>query len=156
MAAVALPFHRLCLPIAQISCLSMPLALIPLNVNNLNPQTAAHINFAVSFTSDPSSLLHIVSITTFTYSKISCSVFLLSIPVSFVVSTFEGLVDFWRFFPHLSAVFLSRCRNVHYKYVTSFTKFEWSVIFSSYFKNGTSENKKSQAWDEANIRELHV
>lgn len=99
---------------------------------------------------------YIVSITTFTDSKISCSVFLLSIPVSFVVSTFEGLVDFWRFFSRLSAVFLSGCRNVHYKYVTSFAKFEWSVIFSSYSKNGTSENKKSQAWDEANIRELHV
>ena len=82
--------------------------------------------------------------------------FLLSIPVSFVVSTFEGLVDFWRFFSRLSAVFLSGCRNVRYKYVTSFAKFEWSVIFSSYSKNGTSENKKSQAWDEANIRELHV
>lgn len=137
-------------------CLEMPLTLILLNVNNLNSQTAANINFAVSFTSDPSSLLHIVSITTFTDSKISCSVFLLSIPVSFVVSTLEGLVNFWRFFPRLSAVFLSGCRNVHYKYVRSFTKFEWLVIFSSYSKNGTSENKKSQAWDKANIRELHV
>ena len=46
--------------------------------------------------------------------------------------------------------------SVEWNFVTSFTKFDQSVIFSPRSKCGTWENKNSRASDKANIRESHV
>ena len=54
---------------------------------------------------------------------------------------FESLLGFREYFHRLSAIFLSGRGNVKSSYVTSFTKFDWSVIFSSRSKYGTFENK---------------
>ena len=116
-----------------------------------SPQTAAHINFAVTFSSRPSGLLHVVSTSPFIDSKISCSIFLRSTAVSFFVPAFESLHGFREVFPRLSAIFLERARERGVNYVTLLTKLDWSVIFSSHSKYGTCENEYSRASDKANI-----
>ena len=65
---------------------------------------------------------------------------LLSVSVRFLLSTFESFLGFREFFPHLSAIFFKRAREHEVKYVTLFTKFDWSVISSSLSKYGTFEN----------------
>ena len=62
---------------------------------------------------------------------------LFSVSVIFLVSTFESFLGFREFFPRLSAIFLSGRGNLKENYVTLFTKFDWSVIFSSRSKYGT-------------------
>ena len=47
--------------------------------------------------------------------------------------------------------FFEQARERGVNYVTSFTKFDWSVIFSSRSKHGTCENEYSRASDKANI-----
>ena len=66
---------------------------------------------------------------------------LLSISVRFQVSTFESFLGFREFFPRLLAIFFKRAREHEVKYVTLFTKFDWSVISSSRSKYGTFENE---------------
>ena len=66
---------------------------------------------------------------------------IISISVIFLVSTFESFLGFRKFFPRLSAIFLSGRGNLKENYVTLFTKFDWSVISSSRSKYGTFENE---------------
>ena len=62
---------------------------------------------------------------------------LFSVSVIFLVSTFESFLGFGSFSPSLSAVFLRGRGNLKENYITLFTKFDWSVIFSSRSKYGT-------------------
>ena len=72
-------------------------------------------------------------------------------PLASLFQPFESLHGFREVFPRLSAIFLERAWERGVNYVTSFTKLDWSVIFSSRSKYGTCENEYSQASDKANI-----
>ena len=72
-------------------------------------------------------------------------------PLASLFQPLKVYMAFREVFPHLSAIFWERAWERGVNYVTSFTKLDWSVIFSSRSKYGTCENEYSQASDKANI-----
>ena len=68
----------------------------------------------------------------------------------------------WKFtrlsggFPPFVGHFFERARERGVNYITSFTKLDWSVIFSSRSRYGSYENEYLRPSNKANIWELHV